>query len=224
MLKARKKMTKKELKTDPFFEKMDALLRFYKRNEKRIWTIMLAVILIGIAGSYITRSVVKKNEKAKSQISIAQFYMKSGQEDRAVSLLSEVRDGLYEKKYIGYAAYYLGDIHLKNRNYEQAEENYREFLSSKSGDRLMKTTAWAALGAVEESRKGYEKAAEFYLEALKLAELTSRKINFGEKVFQNSLKAGNTQKAEEVLDLLEKLDLNDVQKNKIVSYRALIGK
>lgn len=224
MLKPRKKMTKKELKTDPFFEKMDAFLRFYKRNEKRIWTILIAVILIGISGSYITRSEIKKQEKAKSQISIAQFYMKSGQEDRAVSLLSEVRDGLYGKKYIGYAAYYLGDINLKNRNYKQAEENYREFLSSKSGDRLMKATAQAALGAVEESREAYEKASEFYLEALKLADLTNLKINFGEKAFQNALKAGHTQKAEHVLDLLEKLDLDEIQKNKIVSYRALLRK
>ncbi|MDK2976779.1 MAG: Tetratricopeptide repeat-like domain [Candidatus Marinimicrobia bacterium] len=224
MLKARKKMTKKELKTDPFFERMDALLRFYKRNEKRIWTILIVVILIGIAGSYITRSTIKKQEKAKSQISIAQFYMKSGQEDRAISLLSEVRDGLYGKKYIGYAAYYLGDIYLKNRNYDQAEENYREFLRSNSGDRLMKATAWAALGAVEESRDAYEKASEFYLEALKLAELTNRKMNFGEKAFQNALKAGNIQRAEHVLLLLEKLDLNEIQKNKIVSYRILLEK
>ncbi|MCD6234346.1 MAG: hypothetical protein DRP86_03060 [Candidatus Neomarinimicrobiota bacterium] len=224
MLKARKKMTKKELKTDPFFEKMDALLRFYKRNEKRIWTILIVVILLVVAGSYITRTVVKKQEKAKSQISIARFYMRSAQEDRAVSLLSEVRDGLYGKKYIGYAAYYLGDINLNNRNYEEAEENYREFLSSKSGDRLMKATAWAALGAIEENRKAYDKAGEFYLKALNLAELASQKMNFGENAFQNALKAGNTQQAENILDILEKLDLNEIQKNKIVSYRALIGK
>ncbi len=49
-------------------------------------------------------------------------------------------------------------------------------------------------------------------------------MNFGENAFQNALKAGNTQQAENILDILEKLDLNEIQKNKIVSYRALIGK
>ncbi len=224
MLKARKKMTKKELKTDPFFEKMDATLRFYKKYEKRIWTLISVVVIVVIAGSYITRATVKKHEKAKSQISIAQFYLKGGQEDRAVSLLSELRDGLYGKKYAGYAAYYLGDINLKNRNYEQAEENYEQFLNSKSGDRLMKATAWAALASIQESRDLYEKAAENYMEAVELSDLTTLKMSYGEKAFRNAMKTGDTVQAELILDLLEKLELNETQKQKIVSYRAMIGK
>jgi predicted negative regulator of RcsB-dependent stress response len=222
MLKARKRMTKKELKTDPFFEKMDTFVRFYRRNEKKIWTGIVLLIVVILSASYITRSVTRKNEKAKSQISIAQFYLKGGQQDMAIELLNELKDGLYGDKYAGFAAYYLGGIYLKNKEYDQAEENYDLFLNHKSGDNMMKATAWAGLASIAEIQQNPEEASANFFKAANLANLKSLKVQFAEKAFKNSIKAGDTKRAELILEMLEKLDLNEEQENKLQGYRNMI--
>jgi len=222
MLKARKRMTKKELKTDPFFEKMDTFVRFYRRNEKKIWTGIVLLIVVILSASYITRSVTRKNEKAKSQISIAQFYLKGGQQDMAIELLNELKDGLYGDKYAGFGAYYLGGIYLKNKEYDQAEENYDLFLNHKSGDNMMKATAWAGLASIAEIQQNPEEASANFFKAANLANLKSLKVQFAEKAFKNSIKAGDTKRAELILEMLEKLDLNEEQENKLQGYRNMI--
>jgi predicted negative regulator of RcsB-dependent stress response len=222
MLKARKRMTKKELKTDPFFEKMDTFVRFYRRNEKKIWTGIVLLIVVILSASYITRSVTRKNEKAKSQISIAQFYLKGGQQDMAIELLNELKDGLYGDKYAGFAAYYLGGIYLKNKEYDQAEENYDLFLNHKSGDNMMKATAWAGLASIAEIQQNPEEASANFFKAANLANLKSLKVQFAEKAFKNSIKAGDTKRAELILEMFEKLDLNEEQENKLQGYRNMI--
>jgi Tfp pilus assembly protein PilF len=222
MLKARKRMTKKELKTDPFFEKMDTFVRFYRRNEKKIWTGIVLLIVVILSASYITRSVTRKNEKAKSQISIAQFYLKGGQQDMAIELLNELKDGLYGDKYAGFAAYYLGGIYLKNKEYVQAEENYDLFLNHKSGDNMMKATAWAGLASIAEIQQNPEEASANFFKAANLANLKSLKVQFAEKAFKNSIKAGDTKRAELILEMFEKLDLNEEQENKLQGYRNMI--
>jgi len=222
MLKAQKKVTKKELKSDPFFEKMDQFLSFYKKNEKLIWSVILSAVIIIIATSFISRSVMRKADKAKSQISIAQFYLKGGREDLAVSTFAEIRDGLYGKRYVGHAAYHLGGIHIQNRNYDEAEKEYSFFLDSSKGDKLMKATAWAALGAVAEIRGNYNYASECYLKASALSELPVSQFNFYDKAFVNAIKINDTNRALSILQLMEKIDLNESQKNKVKAFREMI--
>ncbi len=222
MLKARKKMTKKELKRDPFFERMDTLIRFYRRNEKKIWTVIVLLVVVVLSASYITRVTMKKHEKARSQLSIAQFYMRGGQEDVAVELFNEIKDGLYGKKYAGFAAYYLGGIHLSNKDYDLAADNYETFLASKSGDDLMKATAWAGLAAVAEIREDLAEASANFFKAANLIELKNRKIRYAEKAFKHALKTGDLKRAELALDMIEKLDLNDEEENKLQGYRDMI--
>jgi tetratricopeptide (TPR) repeat protein len=222
MLKAQKKVTKKELKSDPFFEKMDQFLSFYKRNEKIIWTVILSVVVVVIAASFISRSAARKAEKAKSQISIAQFYLKGGLEDMAVSTFSEIRDGLYGKRYAGHAAYHLGGIHLQKGNYDDADAELSFFLKTGKGDNLMKATAWAGLAAIAEIKGDYAYASESYLKASGLSELQVSQFNFLENAFVNAVKAGNNKNTLQILASMEKLNLNETQKNKVKAFRELI--
>ncbi|MDD3807131.1 MAG: tetratricopeptide repeat protein [Candidatus Marinimicrobia bacterium] len=224
MLKPRKKMTKKELKKDPFFERMDALVRFYHKHQQKIWTVILVVVVVAVGGSFINRSIAKKQSQAKSQLTIAQFYLRSGQEEFAIAIFSEVKDGLYGDKYAGDAAYYLGYINFENQNYEKAKENYHFFLESKGDDTLMKSSALASLGSIEELQGNYNIASEYYRKALEIADLTYLKMSYGEKAFQNALKAGNITQAQLILEDLEKLELNEIQTNKLMAYASMIEK
>jgi len=222
MLKAQKKVTKKELKSDPFFEKMDLFLSFYKKNEKMIWTVVISAVIIIVAASFISRAAIRKAEKAKSQISIAQFYLKGGMEDLAVSAFSEIRDGLYGRRYSGLAAYYLGNIHLQNRNYDEAEEEYSFFLDSKKGDNLMRATAWAGLGAVAEVKQNYSRASECFMNASALSSLQNNKFSYYEKAFINTMKLNDPNRASAILNAAEKLNLDEIQKNKVKAFREMI--
>lgn len=222
MLKAQKKVTKKELKSDPFFEKMDQFLSFYKRYEKIIWTVIISAVILVVAASFISRSLMRKADKAKSQISIAQFYLKGGREDLAISTFAEIRDGLYGKRYAGLAAYHLGGIYLQNSNYEEAENEYTLFLDSGKGDYLMKATAWAGLGAVAEMRENYTYASECYLKASALSELPVSQFGYYDKAFVNAMKINDTNRASTILKSMEKLELNELQENKVKAFREMI--
>ena len=74
MLKPKRKITKKEIKRDPFLETIDKLENSFEQNKKTF----LNIILVLIAGIFIINFLLKKQDQKNIHSKKVQSYKKIG--------------------------------------------------------------------------------------------------------------------------------------------------
>ncbi|MDD3715751.1 MAG: hypothetical protein PHX07_04405 [Candidatus Marinimicrobia bacterium] len=210
------KLSKKELKEDPFFEEVAHVLTFFQKNQRSI--LILAVVLaILLGGFFIGRSVIRQNEReASGYFGIAMdFYKKQdylNAEDQFLLLAESYKNTQWGKR----AYYYLGLI-ARTKGGSQAEGlDYMEtFVGFKVKDPLIKTSAYQYIASVYESQNDYLSAAEYYMNAAKLAVSKTDKVDLGIRAAYAYRYGGNPAGVQTAVNYLESLELNEGEKNRV---------
>jgi tetratricopeptide (TPR) repeat protein len=209
MLKGQKKITRKELKKDPFFERIDQSVRFYNENQQKIFIslgVILAVVLVVWGFSKYQSS--RANE-ASGILGIAQQYYFAGDYESARSKFGEIRALFGKSKYAGEALYYTGMIDYNEGNYDQAEKLLKEFTANYSADKELNATALATLGAIAASKAEFGQAALLYEKGAVKSDNSVSKSDFYRHAFSYFLKAGQTEKARQVLTAISGIHFSD---------------
>ena len=207
MLKAQKKLSKRELKQDALITSLANATDFYEKNKQTIGYTLLAIVVM-VAGTwwYFSRQATN-NETASAKLGSVFSYVDNNQYQLAI-------DGVPERKITGLksiveeyggtnagniARFYLANAYFQLNKYDEALTHFEEFSPSESYLAVSRLTGIAgcyeAKGEYEEAAEHYEKASVGYPKDVDAAANMNSAAN-------NFLLAG---KKERALDLFKKL-------------------
>lgn len=223
MLQAQKKISRKELKKDPFFEEIDRIIRIYQEKQQAIW-IILAVVIVLIAS--IWGFMALRNSKlddASAAFGIAEQYYANRDYDSAKSKFNEVINLYGSTEYAGKADFYLGMIALNAFDYETAKSIFTKYLDEYASDSENTATALSGLATIAVHDEDYKNAASYYQKAADQSKYRFNQIEYLEKSVRENVRAGDLETAAASLKKLAALPaLTDSEKEKKNALEALI--
>ncbi|MHB9027913.1 MAG: tetratricopeptide repeat protein [Candidatus Latescibacterota bacterium] len=162
MLKKHKKITKKELKKDPLLIFAAEAADFVRAEWVKIASTIGAVLLVVII------SLLLVGMKKRSEISSYDAALAAVQNNapEATDLLKKVafKSG---GSHAAEALLQLGNRYYQNKDLENSEKCYTEFIKKYSSDPLYGFTAYFNLGGILEEKGNYKAAAETYEKYIK---------------------------------------------------------
>ncbi|HUT64326.1 MAG TPA: tetratricopeptide repeat protein [Anaerolineae bacterium] len=158
MLRKHKRLTKKELKKDPFVIFTAQVLDFIKNEGVKIGSTILIVVVVVSLGTFFFKS------RNKSEINAfdAAFTALQNDAPEALDLLRNVVDTHGNSDRAADALLKLGNIYYNKKEYELSEKYFNQYINKFSGDPLSDYNAYNGLGVVYEEKGEYAKAAKTY--------------------------------------------------------------
>jgi tetratricopeptide (TPR) repeat protein len=164
------KMTRMELeepdKLQLFF---DEALMYVKHNRTKIAIIAVAVamfILIIVGWFFYARSYENKAFSLYEAASLQEITGVAPEANTAVKQYRDLLDQYPRSDAAMFAAYRLGNFHLKAQRFDEAIGFYQAFLDRASGSSDLMTLVLSAIGAAYEGKKDLKKALEYYEKAI----------------------------------------------------------
>lgn len=169
MLKARKKITKKEIKEDPLVTAYVRSQKFMQQHSKKINIALAAVILISVFLMYDARSRKSINANAESQIVMAEQIFFSKDYDRAIDALMPISQEYRSSNAAGRAIFYIASAHYEKGEYSEAKEYFQQYLDNYGQIEYFKISSQAGIAACFDNEKKYAEAAAAYEKAGQMA-------------------------------------------------------
>lgn len=167
MLKARKKVTRKQIKEDKLVTTYFKAVDFFNQNSKNIMigaTVILAIILIVFL---MARSKRMAEMDASGELAKATAEMGAGNSLQAKDILLNLIDSYSGTKSAARGVYMLGQFHYQNQEYNQAIEFFDKYIDKHGNDPVLTPASFAGkaacleqLGKMLEAGQVYEKAAK----------------------------------------------------------------
>lgn len=167
MLKARKKITRKQIKEDKLVTTYFKTVDYFNQNSKNIIigaVVVLAIIFIVVM---MARSRRLAELDASEQLAKANAEMAAGNTLQAKDILLNLIDNFSGTKSASRGVYMLGQYHYQNQEYNQAIEYFDRYLDDHANDPVLTPAAYSGkgacleqLGKLIEAGQTYEKGAK----------------------------------------------------------------
>ena len=223
MLRARKKITKKELKHDAMLEAIYKIETFVKSYSKQVAYGGIGLLALIVVSVMMLNSKREAEVKAESAVGIAQFKLLTGDfQDAEVRLEDALR------RYPGTKAsregiFYLANAHYLLGNMEEAETYYLEFLAERLNDPILESSANSGLAAIKEDNNDNLSAANYYMKASFLSTGTVQSEAYMLSSIRNYYKSGDIEMAKEMVDdMLSNEKLNVRSREDAEYWRSII--
>lgn len=170
MLKAQKKISKKQLKEDVLLTSVAKVTSFYEENKKNIGIVVGVVALLIVGSLVYTKNQADNNEKATAELGKVFSFYDNNQYQIAI-------DGITERGVVGLksivvnygstdagnlARFYLANAYYQLGKYDEALKHFEDFSAS---DQLLTVSRLTGIAACCEAKGENEKAAENYEKA-----------------------------------------------------------
>ncbi|MEL6821769.1 MAG: tetratricopeptide repeat protein [Calditrichota bacterium] len=159
MLKAKKKISKKELKEDQFVLLTMQVQDFLQKYVKEIAMGVAGVIAVIFLGYWMISSSAASENTASTLLSRAQQQLASGDKDNGVAQMDAILNEYSGSAAAEKACFYLAEQHLADGNLEQAQTYLTRYISDFSGSNVMTQAAYANLANVLMQQKDFAGAA-----------------------------------------------------------------
>ena len=130
MLKPKRRITRKEIKRDPFLETIDKLENSFEKNKKFV----LNIVLVIIAGVFIVNFLIKKHDQknieSTSALGIATVAFENRDYENAKFQFETIISDFSGTKASSIANFYLGRIYFENNEFEKSEAFLNTFMNS----------------------------------------------------------------------------------------------
>lgn len=201
MLKAPKKLTKRQIKEDKFVTFYLQAQAYLSENGRNILTGLGIVVVLVVAALVFTKSKAEKEHVAVVELTKGRLEYFAGNYDTAIGILKNLIEEYDGTKSGEVALFYLADSYYNTANYVNAEKYFQEFID-KSDDDLLLPSAYAGLAACLEQQGNYEVAAQKYREG---AEKYAESYLAPDNLFQAARCYVEAGKNDEAKSLLNKL-------------------
>ena len=165
MLKAQRRISRKELKEDPLITYVIRVQNYFEIYFKQIAYAVLGVITVIVLGYMMYSSKKEAEAAALSEVSKAELYYANGQYEQVKPQFQKIIDDYGGTRGAGKATYFLANIYYLTGDLDEAERYFRQYIDDYADYALLILSAYEGLGNCSEDRQKYDRAIEFYQEA-----------------------------------------------------------
>ena len=160
MLKPKRKISKKEIKRDPFLESIFSIKTHFTDKKQRYTRIILAVLAVFIIGSFYLKSQDTNMDSAENILSKAMVFLALNDEDNAMIHLQEVIDEYGSTVAGRNASFYLGRIYLDKGEYDLALPYFEKYASN-GRNPILTGSVYQAIVNIYRSKQDLSNAIKF---------------------------------------------------------------
>jgi len=220
MLKARKKITKKEIKQDKlvtaYFQSKDWISS--AENKRRIYTILGVIALILVLGYFYLSNRKAKNEEAETKLSAVISLYEQGKYQEAingdpasgVTGLNDIVNNYGSTESGQTAKLYLANSYYFLKDYDNAYKYFDDYSGSND---MIKASCLSGIGSVYKVKGDLKKAGEYYYKAAGVNKdliINQENLFYAVRAYSQS---GDKEDARKVYDKLR----NDFPKSRYIS-------
>ncbi len=202
MLKARKKITKKEIKKDPFLESLYSIKTYIDHNKQKIIQISIGVILAVVVIIFLNNKRITQSEAAETALGEALVNLTIGDIDNGLLMLELLVDDYSGSRSAQRGLYFLGKNYYEKKDYLTAKSYLNDFLDDPSDD--FHASAFMILAEIEKNDLNTESAIDYYKKAIKYATTDLQKIQLQINLTKYYLEAGYINDAKSMLEVISK--------------------
>jgi len=140
MLKPQRKITRKEIKRDPFLETIDKIEYNFEQNKKTYLKIALGIIAVIIFVNFLLNKQSQKDFDSNSALGIALVAFDNEDYENAKFQFETILLDFSGTNSSNIANYYLGKISFENNELIKAESYLNEYLNNSEPDILISGT------------------------------------------------------------------------------------
>ncbi|MBN2105097.1 tetratricopeptide repeat protein [bacterium] len=170
MLKARKKITKREIKEDPLVTAYVRVQKFLQNHGKTINIILVAVILLSVYIIFDSKNKKDNARRAEKEIVLAEQIYFSKDYERAINALLAFTEQFKGTPAAGRAVFFIANAYYEKENYSEARQYYQQYVDNYGQIGYFNHSSLAGIAACLENEKQFEKAAVMYEKASKSAD------------------------------------------------------
>lgn len=130
MLKPQRKITRKEIKRDPFLETIDKIEYNFEQNRKTYLYIALGLIAVIISANFLLNKQSQKDIDSNSALGIALVAFDNEDYENAKFQFETILSDFSGTNSSNIANYYLGKISFENNDLTKAESYLNEYLNN----------------------------------------------------------------------------------------------
>ncbi len=202
MLKARKKITKKEIQKDPFLESLFSIKTYFDHNKQKITRISIGVILAVIVIAFLNNKRMAQNEAAETALGKAMVNLTIGDIDNGLLLLELLIDDFSGSGPAQRGLYLLGKNYYEKEDYLTAKSYLNDFLDDPSDD--FNASAFLLLAEIEKNNLNLEPAISNYKKAIKFSSTNLQKNQLQVSLIKYYLEIGYYNDAKSLLEGMSK--------------------
>ncbi len=167
-IKAIKRVTKKELKEDKWVTSVIKAQKWILERQALLLKVGGAVVVVIVLLSFWLMSKSHAETEATYKLGLAILADQNGQTDAALQQYEEI-----VKQYPGTrsgdkALFYSAELKRRRGQKEEALKAFDDFLKKSGGDSYLRAAALSGKATILEDRGDFQKAADCYLEAVKV--------------------------------------------------------
>ena len=204
MLKPKRKITRKEIKRDPFLETIDKVENSFEQNKKTFLNISLAIIAGIFIFNFFLKKQDQKNVDSNSALGLAMVAFENGDYENARFQFETIVSDFDGTSAYNIANFYLGKIYFENNELLESESFLNVFI--KSGDQqILQFGAIKMLANIAMQNSQFDKA-------IKLLDNGLRKVSKTNSIELKLIKTHilkNQGKLETAKDLLNEIMSNE---------------
>ena len=214
MLKPKKKITRKEIKRDPFLETIDKFENSFENNKKTFLNIVLAILAGIFIVNFLLKKQVQKNIDSNSALGVATVAFDNNDYENAKFQFETIISEFKGTKAASIANFFLGKIYFENNEFEKSELFLNTFMNNENSE-ILHVGAMKMLVNIALQDNQYEKAIKL-LE--NVSKTTSKNGLIELKILKVSIlkSQGKKEKAKSLIEeimLIEKLPRHLKQKS-----------
>lgn len=166
MLKAQKKLTKRQLKEDKFVTFYFQVQDFLQEYGRQILYGVAAVIAIAVVAFIIRSKQQASEQSAIVELTKAKLKYFENDYEATIPILKNLLDQYGSTDSAKEGTYYLACAYFNIDNFVEAEKYFRSYIDDSSDD-ILAAAAMAGLAACMEEQESFSAAAKLYSDAAK---------------------------------------------------------
>lgn len=167
MLKARKRLSKRQIKEDPLVTKYYQVRQFFRDHQKEVNVVLGIAVVVIVIGILMIRSKKNAEIEANAKLGIAESYYHANDDNNSLSDLESISETYPGTFSAGIAVYFLANSYYEKNDYTNAKKYFEIYLDDYSNSDVFISSSLAGVAACLEEEDEFNKAAEFYYNAVK---------------------------------------------------------
>jgi len=199
MLKPKRKISKQEIKKDPFLEFINNAQSWFQEKKKIIYQITFGVIAVLAVIYYLSNNRINAGKEGEALLGNALLSQDIGDVENAKFQLQTLVDDYDGTKAGIEGKYYLGKSLFENLEIETASEYLNEYVK-KGNNAILITTAYKILAEIALKDTNSEEAEKYLQKGTKFAENTVYHQEMSLLLANQYFKNGKINKAKKIVD------------------------